>query len=320
MMEPNHTHTHLSSVAEQTISRLVLSLGLTALFVVLEAGAGLFANSLALMTDAAHNVTDVIALGLSWYAVRLTTRPSNSQKTYGYHRAGILVAMANSTTLVLISLGVFYEAYQRFKTPPEIKSGVLIVVGLVAVIVNLATALLVRRGSEQDLNLRSVFLHLMGDVASTIGAVIAGIIIYFTHANWLDPFVSVLIGFLILYNAWGILRETVGILLEASPRDVDMQAMVADIKQVKGVLGVHDLHVWSLAQNLRTMSAHILTDDLPISEGADIQRQINELVFHRYNIAHATLQLECVDCQQVSLYCEINESNHQHSGIGSDNK
>jgi cobalt-zinc-cadmium efflux system protein len=319
-MISDHTHPHLSSVAKQTISRLALSLVLTALFVLLEAGAGLYANSLALLTDAAHNLTDVIALGLSWYSVSLTARPSNSQKTYGYHRAGILVALANSTTLVLISWGVFYEAYQRFKAPPEIKSGVLIVVGLIAVVVNLATALLVRRGSEQDLNLRSVFLHLMVDVASTIGAVIAGIIIYFTHANWLDPFISVLIGFLILYNARGILRETVVILLEASPRDVDMEAMVADIKQLKGVLGVHDLHVWSLAQNLRTMSAHILTDDLPISEGADIQKQINELVFHRYNIAHATLQLECVDCEPDSLYFEINESSHQHSEIPSKNE
>jgi cobalt-zinc-cadmium efflux system protein len=299
---------------------LALSLSLTAFFVVLEAAAGIYANSLALLTDAAHNFTDVIALGLSWYAVSLTTRPSNSQKTYGYHRAGILAALANSTTLVLISLGVFYEAYQRFKSPPEIKSGVLVVVGFIAVVVNLVTALLVRRGSEHDLNLRSVFLHLIGDVVSTVGAVIAGVIIYFTHANWLDPFVSVLIGFLILYSAWGILRETVGILLESTPRDVDMQAMVADIKQVKGVLGVHDLHVWSLAQNLRTMSAHILTDDLPISKGAEIQRQVNEVVFHRYNIAHATLQLECVDCGPDVLYCEIKEASHRHTDANPKNK
>ena len=314
-MEHNHAHSHLGNVARQTISRLAISLSLTALFVVLEAAAGIYANSLALLTDAAHNFTDVIALGLSWYALSLTTRPSNSQKTYGYHRAGILAALANSTTLVLISLGVFYEAYQRFKSPPEVKSGVLVVVGLIAVAVNLITALLVRRGSEHDLNLRSVFLHLIADVISTVGAVIAGVIIYFTHANWLDPFVSVLIGFLILYSAWGILRETVGILLESTPRDVDMQAMVDDIKQVKGVLGVHDLHVWSLAQNLRTMSAHILTDDLPISEGAEIQWQINEVVFHRYNIAHATLQLECVDCEPDMLYCEIKDGSHKHSDV-----
>ncbi|MCL4529995.1 MAG: cation diffusion facilitator family transporter [Chloroflexi bacterium] len=320
MSQQTHSHSHLSDIAKQTTSRLALSLGLTAVFVVVEIAAGLFANSLALLTDAAHNFTDVIALGISWYAVRLTTLPSNSQKTYGYHRAGILAALVNSTTLVLISLGVFYEAYRRFLSPPEVKSQVLIVVGLIAVVVNLVTALLVHRGSDRDLNLRSVFIHLMGDVLSTIGAVIAGVIIYFTHANWLDPFVSVLIGFLILWNAWGILRETINILLESTPRDVDVNVMVRDIMQVKGVLGVHDLHVWSLTQNLRTMSAHILTDDLSISAGADIQRQVNELVFRRYNIAHATLQLECVDCEPDSLYCDLNDTSRERAKAMRQNK
>jgi cobalt-zinc-cadmium efflux system protein len=232
-------------------------------------------------------------------------QPANAQKTYGYHRAGILVALLNSTTLILISLVIFYEAYKRFISPPEVQSGILIVVGLVAVGINLVTALLVHRGSESDLNLRSAFVHLMGDVISTIGAVIAGVIIYFTGANWLDPFVSVLIGLLILYNAWGILRDAVDILLESTPRDVDMKEMVGEITQLDGVLGVHDLHVWSITQNLRTMSAHILTKDLSVSAGAEIQNRINELVYHRYNIAHATLQLECVDCDPKSLYCRI---------------
>jgi cobalt-zinc-cadmium efflux system protein len=299
------THSHLRDAAKQTTSRLSLSLFLTLAFVVFEAAAGYFANSLALLTDAAHNLTDVIALGLSWFAVRLTAQPANAHKTYGYHRAGILVALMNSTTLVVISLGIFYEAYIRFVSPPEVKSNILIGVGLVAVAINLVTALLVHRGSESDLNLRSAFVHLMGDVISTVGAVIAGVIIYFTHANWLDPFVSVLIGFLILYNAWGILRETVDILLESTPRDVDMRKMVNDISKVDGVLGVHDIHVWSLTQNLRTMSAHILTDDISVSAGAEIQSRINELVYHRYNIAHATLQLECVDCDPNSLFCRL---------------
>jgi cobalt-zinc-cadmium efflux system protein len=145
----------------------------------------------------------------------------------------------------------------------------------------------------------------MGDVISTVGAVIAGVIIYFTGANWLDPFVSVLIGFLILYSAWGIVKETVEILLESTPRDVDIQKMVSEITEVDGVLGVHDLHVWSLTSNLRTMSAHILTEDISISAGTRIQSTINELVYHRYNIAHATLQLECVGCDPDSLYCRI---------------
>jgi cobalt-zinc-cadmium efflux system protein len=301
----SHTHPHLDETSRKTTARLSLSLFLTLAFVIIEAGAGIFANSLALLTDAAHNLTDVVALGLTWFAVRITSQPANAQKTYGYHRAGILVALLNSTTLVLISLGIFYEAYQRFMNPPEVQSGILIGVGLIAVVINLVTALLVHRGSEHDLNLRSAFVHLMGDVLSTVGAVIAGVIIYFTNANWLDPFVSVLIGFLILYNAWGILKDAIDILLEATPRDVDVQAMVKDIAQVEGVLGVHDIHVWSLTQSLRTMSAHILTNDLHLSAGADIQHRINELLSHRYNIAHATLQLECVDCAPDSLYCDL---------------
>jgi cobalt-zinc-cadmium efflux system protein len=300
-----HTHSHLRDAAQQATSRLSWSLFLTLAFVGIEAAAGYFANSLALLTDAAHNLTDVIALGLSWFAIRLTAQPANAQKTYGYHRAGILVALLNSTTLVVISIGIFYEAYKRFVSPPEVQSGILIGVGLIAVVVNLVTALLVHRGSESDLNLRSAFVHLMGDVISTIGAVIAGVIIYFTNANWLDPLVSVLIGFLILYNAWGILRDAIDILLEATPRDVDIKKLVNEINGVDGVLGVHDLHVWSLTQNLRTMSAHILTADISVSDGSRIQGAINELVYHRYNIAHATLQLECVDCDPDSLYCRM---------------
>ncbi len=291
---------------------MALALLITLVFVVVEAGAGLFANSLALLTDAAHNLTDVLALGLSWYAVRLTLQPSNSQKTYGYHRAGILVALLNSTTLVLISLGIFYDAYRRFLSPPEVKAGIMVGVGLLAVLVNAGTAWLVRRGSEHDLNLRAAFIHLMSDVLSTVGAVIAGVIIYFTRANWLDPLVSVLIGILILYNAWGIVRETVEILLESTPRDLDMDAMVEEIKHVDGVLGVHDLHVWSLTQELRTMSAHILTDDVQISRGAAIQSRVAELVSNRYHIAHATLQLECVDCDPDALYCDLNGEIHVH--------
>ena len=305
MTQP-HTHSHLRDVAQQSTKRLSISLFLTLAFVIIEAVAGVFSNSLALLTDAAHNLTDVIALALSWFAIRITTRPANERKTYGYHRVGILVALINSTTLVLISFGIFYEAWYRFISPPEVKSSILIGVGLIAVVINIVTAMLVHKGSDSDLNLRSAFVHLMGDVLSTIGAVIAGAIIYFTGANWLDPLVSVLIGGLILYNAWGILRDAVDILLEAKPRDIDSTKLIDDVMQIQGVLGVHDLHIWSLTQNLRTMSAHILTNDLSISEGTDIQRQINEIVNHHYNIAHATLQLECVDCLPEMMYCDLN--------------
>jgi cobalt-zinc-cadmium efflux system protein len=290
--------------------RMALALFITLGFVVVEAAAGIIANSLALLTDAAHNLTDVIALALSWYAVRLTLRPAHSGRTYGYHRAGILIALFNSTTLVLIALGIFYEAYQRLLNPPQVEGGLMTIVAALAFVVNLGTALLVKQGSDRDLNQRSAFIHLAGDALSTLGALIAGILIMLTGWYVLDPLVSVLIGLLIVWNAWLIIRESVEILLEGTPRDIDMKAMVAELQQVPGVRGVHDLHVWSITQNMRALSAHVLVDDEPISVGAGVQRRINELLHIRYNIAHATLQLECVDCEPDALYCELNS--HQH--------
>jgi cobalt-zinc-cadmium efflux system protein len=280
--------------------------------VVIEIIAGAVANSLALLTDAAHNLTDVLALALTWWALWITTKPANSGKTYGYHRAGILVALVNSTTLVVIALGIFYEGWKRFVSPPQVEANILIGVGVAAVAVNLVTALLVRRGSEHDLNLRSAFLHLMGDVLSTVGAVIAGVIIHFTGWNWLDALVSVLIGFLILWNAWGILRESVQILMESTPADIDMDALQVDMLAVEGVKGVHDLHVWSITRSLRTLSDHLISEDVPVSQGAKIRAAVGEMLTHRYGITHATLQLECLDCAPFGLYCDITADNHTH--------
>ena len=292
---------------------MALSLVITLAFVFVEIAAGFFSNSLALLTDAAHNFTDVLALALSWWALRLTAQPANQDKTYGYHRAGILAALVNSTTLVVIALGIFYEAYQRFLNPPEVQADILIGVGVVAVVINVVTALLVRRGAEHDLNIRSAFLHLMGDVLSTVGAVIAGVIIRYTNWNWLDPLVSVLIGFLILWSAWSIIREAIDILMEGTPTNIDMDVMIRDITSVDGVRGVHDLHVWSITRAMHTLSAHLVTDDMSISEGANIQTKVNEILFHKYGVSHATLQLECEDCVPNLLYCDILEANHKYS-------
>jgi len=306
----NHTHPHFNDLTRQTVRRLALSLVITLVFVFIEIAAGIFSNSLALLTDAAHNFTDVLALALSWWALRLTSEPPNQKKTYGYHRAGILAALANSTTLVVIALGIFYEAYHRFINPPEVRADVLIGVGVVAVLVNVVTALLVRRGAEHDLNIRSAFLHLMGDVLSTVGAVIAGVIIRFTDWNWLDPLVSVLIGFLILWSAWTIVRESIDILMESTPTDIDMDAMIRDISSVEGVRSVHDLHVWSITRSMRTLSAHLVTDNMAIRKGASIQAKVNDVLFQRYNVNHATLQLECDDCMPDMRYCAFGRATH----------
>src|SRR5574341_1195818 len=233
---------------------LWLALAITLAFVGVEAAAGLAANSLALLTDAAHNFTDVIALALTAYALWLARRPASSGRTYGYHRAGILIALLNSTTLALIALGIFAEAIRRLMHPPQVEETLLIGVGAVAFVVNAGTALLMWRGSQRDINVRSAFVHLAGDTLSTLGAVAAGVVMRFTGWMALDPLVSVLIGLLILRGAWQIIRETVDILLENAPRDIDMPGLVSDLKQLPGVRGVHDLHVWSITDHMRALS------------------------------------------------------------------
>jgi len=286
--------------------RLVIALAVTAAFVIVEATAGFLSNSLALLSDAAHNFTDVIALGLSWYAIRLSRRPANNTKTFGYHRAGILTALANSTTLGVIAIFIFYEAYQRLLQPEPVQSSLMIGVAALAFIVNLGTAWLIRR-HDGDLNVRSAFVHLAGDAVSTLGALIAGIGIALTGWNVLDPLASVLIAALILVSAWGILRETVEILLEGTPRGIEMQTLVGDMIKIPGVRGVHDLHAWSISSNLRTLSAHILTDDITLGQGAFIQRDINLLLLNKYRIAHSALQLECEGCEPDELFCDLDE-------------
>lgn len=297
------THSHLHDFSRQAAKRLLLSLGITILFVAMEVIYGLLSNSLALITDAVHNVTDAMTLSLTFWAMRKMTHPADSRKTFGYQRAGILVALVNSISLVLIAFGIFYEAGKRLLAPPEVEAGTLIWVGLAAVTVNLVTALLVRHGSEHDLTLKSAFLHLMGDVLSTAGAVAAGLIILFTGANWVDPLVSVFIGLLILWNAWGIVRESVQILMESTPADIDMEGMIRDIEAIPGVRGVHDLHVWSISQSMRTLTAHIVSEDMPLSQGAGIRSAISRMLVEKYKIPHATLQVECPGCVSDDIFC-----------------
>lgn len=303
----SHDHPHPPSATQTATRRLTLALLLTVGLVAAEIIAGVLANSLALLTDAAHNATDAIALVLSWIALRLATQPANSSRTFGYHRAGILVALVNAITLGAISVGIFNEALQRLRQPPEIQAGVLVGVGVLAFVINLVSALLLHADSQHDLNLRSTYLHMLGDVLSTLGAVVAGVLILLTGWRWLDALVSLLIGILILWNAFKILREAVDILLESTPRDVDMPVLIAELQRVPGVHEVHDLHVWSITQGLRMVSAHVVIDNLSIAEGAEIQGRLTEVVQGRYGIGHATWQLECAECSHNHLYCNLSE-------------
>jgi cobalt-zinc-cadmium efflux system protein len=288
------------------VTRLTIAVLLTLTFVALEAMAGAYANSLVLLTDAAHNFSDAFALGLSWWALRISFRPANNARTYGYHRAGILVALLNAATLIGLSLLIAFEALHRLSTAADVQEQTVVVVGALGFVMNAGIALSLRRAGQRDLNVRSAFVHMSGDALSTIGVVAAGVGIALLGWNWLDPLASILIAALILWSAWRIVKETVDILLESAPRDIDVEAMVHDILELDGVSGVHDLHVWSIASNLRMLSAHVLTNNVTIAEGARVQHDINDLLLNRYGIGHTALQLECTGCEPDLLYCDLN--------------
>jgi cobalt-zinc-cadmium efflux system protein len=289
----------------ERVQRLAVALAVTLAFVAVELVGGLFANSLALLTDAAHNFADAFALGLSWWALRLSFRPATPNRTYGYHRAGILVALVNAATLIALSLLIAYEALQRLSAPPEVQEQLIVLVGAIGFMVNAGIAWGLHGASRHDVNVRSAFVHMAGDALSTVGVVLAGLGIALFGWQWLDPLASLLIAALIVWSAWDIVRETIDILLEGTPRGVDIGAMVRDIMYVPGVRGVHDLHVWSISSNLRALSAHVLTDNMTIAEGAQVQREINELLSNDYGIGHTALQLECVGCDPEVLYCDL---------------
>ncbi|MFZ5809054.1 MAG: cation diffusion facilitator family transporter [Chloroflexota bacterium] len=298
-------HRHIQDIHTQRSSRLLLSLVITLGFVFFEAISGIFANSLALLTDAAHNLTDVIALALSWHAIRLALRPANAQRTYGYHRAGILIAFVNAASLGGVAILVGIEAFHRFQQPLMVKSELMTITSGLAFVINLVTAWIIKKDSHADLNLRSAYVHLMGDVLSTLGAFAAGIAIIFTGFNWLDPLTSLLIVLIILWNAWKILKESSVILLEGTPSDIELSSLVQSIKDIPGVLDVHDLHVWSITNEMRSLSVHIVTEDMPLSHAAVLQNQIQDMLEGQFHIYHATIQLESQSCDPAYLYCNL---------------
>ncbi len=237
-------------------------------FVLIEIVAGLFANSLVLLTDAAHNFTAIISLSLGWYSARIRSRPANTKKTYGYHRVGIVVALLNGLALAQIVVYIFYDAIRRLSATNLVQDRILMVVALAAFFVNIATTRLVTRNTKPNLNERSAYSFIPGDSVSTLGTFVTGATIALTGWFWVDPVVSILLGVLNLKDAVDIVREALDILLEGTPADLDADEIVRSMLTVQGVGGVHDLHIWSISEDRAMLTAHILIDDAPCHERA----------------------------------------------------
>jgi cobalt-zinc-cadmium efflux system protein len=281
-------HGHTSKV-------LRVSLAVTMAYIVLLVIAGIRAHSLALLSEAGHNVSDFLALVLSLAAVYLEQRPPSATKTYGYSRAGVLAAFINAMTLVAIAFYIFYEAGRRLVSPPHVHPGLMIGVAAAGVVANGVISVSLWRSSK-DVNIRSAFLHMLGDTLSTAAVIGGGWAILVTGQNWIDPALSFGIGAMILWSSLGIIRETLNILLEGTPRGMHLSQVGQEIAAVAGVNGVHDLHIWSIGSDSHALSCHISIADIPPSASEAILREVQERLRLKFHIHHTTIQFEHVVC------------------------
>ena len=304
-----HDHSHGGGSGNNTETRLKLSIFLTLAFVLGESTAGWFSNSLALMSDAGHNFADALALLFSWYAVAAARKRSTRQMTFGYHRVGILAALVNAVSLVVIAIFIVWEAIQRLSKPEPVQSGLMIGVAIAAIIVNVVISLWLH-GGKHDLNIRSAYIHMIGDAISSAGVVVAGVIVAATQSTLPDPFVSFFIAALIVWSSWGILKESVNVLLEGSPEGLDMGAVEDCIKKVAGVLNIHDLHVWTVGPGVIACSCHIVVAEQTILSGQQILKAIVNELDHQFKINHTTIQVEVEGCSPNEIHCNVKTAGH----------
>lgn len=311
-----HDHTH--GMAKR---QLRLAFLLTTIIFLASLLGGLFANSLALLFDAVHMITDLFALGLAWFAASQAERPSNERKTFGYHRVGILAAWVNALTLLVIVLVIGWEAIQRLQHPEPVVPVIMFGAAAIAILVNLYISFGLRK-EEGNLNVRAASLHVLSDIGASFGVIVAGLIILLTGWNIVDPLLSMGIAVLVAFGAWHILRETMDILLEAVPKDIPMEQLVKDMRAISGVKDVHDLHVWCITNSMYALSCHVMIDNLPPSDSSPILQSLTDLLNIKYHIGHSTIQFEtqghegtCI-CEKDDLYCQMkvaHEHEHGHS-------
>lgn len=304
-----HTHTHGDGRTHSHVPRLASertlrsALVLTLVFVSIEALFGWFGPSLALLSDAGHNLADAASLGFSWYAISVAGKRSHHGMTFGYHRVAVLAALANAVSLVVIGLLIGWESIHRIREPHPANGSVMIGVAAAAIVVNLVIGWWLREGSRHDINVRGAYVHQLGDAASALGVVVAGVLVTTTGQPIADPIVSLLIAGLILFSSYGVLTESTTVLLEGTPAGTDMPAVIDAIKGVSGVLDVHDLHVWMVGPGVVACSCHILVAEQSVREGQQVLRAVVEDLTRRFHITHTTVQVEVEGCQDNDMYC-----------------
>ncbi|GAM09042.1 cadmium, cobalt and zinc/H(+)-K(+) antiporter [Geobacter sp. OR-1] len=309
-----HAEQHLD---KSIASRFIWAIILTTLTLVAEVIGGIWTNSLALLSDAAHVFLDLFALILSLAAIRLAAMPVSETRTFGWHRTEVFASFINGVTVFLMAVGIFYEAWVRFLSPQEVKSLPMFIIAAIGLAANLISAGALHQHSHDDLNVRSAFLHVIGDAAASVGVIIGGVIMYFTHWYLLDAVISAGIGCVIFWGSWRVIRESVHILLEGVPRGMSIEEVHGAIRDIDGVNDVHHMNIWTICSHILACSAHVdIRPEFKV-EQAGVLRRIEELLFDRFHISHTTLQVECTRCIEGPVVKDIrhrprSSSRHQH--------
>lgn len=321
-MSDSHKHDHKHTHGVSNRARLGIVLSLTITYLIAEAVGGYLTNSLALLSDAGHMLTDVAALMLAMLALWFASRPATTTKTYGYYRTEILAALANGVALVVISILIFIEAYERLRRPEPVEGFEVMLIAAGGLVVNLVSAWLLHSAREENLNIRGAFLHIMGDALGSIGAIVSGLLVWQWGWTMADAAVSVIVCLLIIYSSWKLIRESVNILLEGTPAHINVESVIEVMESVEGVIDVHDLHVWTISSGKDALSAHV-TMEVNASYKRAL-RALQDMLRSEFNIGHVTLQLELADEERsegIKLYKILpkgednisDAANHSHS-------
>jgi cobalt-zinc-cadmium efflux system protein len=295
-----HEHSHRHARISGSRRRLSIVLVLTAIYMVAEAVGGWWTGSLALLADAGHMLADVAALGLALMALWFSARPATSSKTFGYYRLEILAALINGVALVLISLFIFYEAYERWAAPPEVRSTVMMFVAFGGLCINMGCAWLLHGDHKDDLNMRGAWLHIMGDALGSVGAIAAGALMSIYGWYAADPLFSVLISLLIVWSSWHLIRESTNVLLEGTPAHINLAAVEDAILETDGVTDVHDLHIWTITSGREALSAHVI-HAYAISQ-PELLKELRTKLYDRFGVDHLTIQMETPDFEDETFH------------------
>ncbi len=305
-----------ASVDTQLTGKFKIAIALTAVTLVAEVAGGLWTNSLALLSDAAHLFLDLFALILSLAAIKLASLPTSEKHTFGFHRSEVFASFINGLTVFLMGAWILYESWIRFSAPQEVKSLPMLLIAVIGLVMNLLAAKTLHTHSHDDLNVRSAFLHVLGDAAASAGVIVGGIIMYYTGWFLLDVLISAGIGLLILVGAWRVLRDAIHILMEGSPRGMNVSDVATVIRDVEGVQNIHHLNIWSVCSHITALSVHVEVEQGYEGERSGLVHRIEHELEHRFHITHTTIQLECSDCNGGALIKPLTHNERQESCCG----